>query len=200
MEKWWLMLLILAGTLDRESQRFAFIAEQGWDTSCGFGALACLMSRYWGKPADETSLAMEFFPERIASGDLTVSFADMAAILKAKGFACAGYKMDYAQLGAALNAYAPVLVHFSFPDGHFALVLAQDGDGSSFPTRLRERRLSLRKISFPAGRGKPLLPLSLSRRPIKLLWKRRCPRRAGRITLLERIAIHLPGRISGGLR
>lgn len=200
MEKWWLMLLMLAGTLDRESQRFAFIAEQGWDTSCGFGALACLMSRYWEKPADETSLALEFFPERIASGDLTVSFADMATILKAKGFACAGYKMDYAQLGAALNAYAPVLVHFSFPDGHFALVLAQDGEWIIVSDPAEGTTVLIKDDFLSRWSGKALVAGIPFQKANQASLEEAVSAARGRITLLERIAIHLPGRISGGLR
>lgn len=195
MGKWWLLLLLLASTLDRESLRFAYIAEQGWDNSCGFGALAYLMNRYWGKPADETSLVIEFFPERIVSGDLTVSFADMSAILKAKGFACAGYRMDYAQLGAALKAYAPILVHFSFPDGHFALALAQDDDWIivSDPA---EGTLVLPKEDFLSRwSGKALVAAIPGRKADKAFLGEAISATLARAALLERLAIRLPGQV-----
>jgi len=198
MEKWLLMLLLLAGARDRESLRFAYIAEQGWDTSCGFGALACLMSRYWGRAADETSLALEFFPERIESGDLTVSFSDMSAILKAKGFACAGYRMDYAQLCAALSAYAPLLVHFSLPDGHFALALAQGG-GGIIVSDPAEGTIVLTKEEFLSRwSGKVLVAAIPSRKADKASLEEAIFATLARTTLLERLAFHLPGQLSRG--
>lgn len=195
MGKWWLMLLLLAGARDRESLRFAYIAEQGWDTSCGFGALACLMSRYWGAPADETSLAIEFFPERIVSGDLTVSFADMSAILKAKGFACAGYRMDYAQLGAALSAYAPLLVHFSYPDGHFALALARGG-GGIIVSDPAEGTIVLTKEEFLSRwSGKVLVAAIPGGKADKAFLREAISATLAKVALLERLAIRLPGQV-----
>jgi predicted double-glycine peptidase len=199
MEKWWLMLLLLAGARDRETQRFAFIAEQGWDTSCGFGTLACLMSRYWGETADEASLAVEFFPARLASGDLTVSFADMANILKARGFASAGYRMNYAQLIAALSAYAPILVHYSLPEGHFALALAQ-GDGSIIVSDPAEGTTALCKEDFMARwSGKALVAAIPGRKANKASLNEAISATLARTTLLEELAIRLPGRRAGGL-
>ena len=200
MEKWWLILLLLAGARDRESLRFAYIAEQGWDNSCGFGALAYLMSRYWGKPADETSLVMEFFPERIVSGDLTVSFADMAAILMAKGFACAGYRMDYDQLGAALKVYAPIVVHFSFPDGHFALALAQAG-GWVVVSDPAEGTLSLSKEDFLSRwSGSVLVAAIPGRKADRAFLKEAVSATLTRMVLLERLIFRAPRQVPGGPR
>jgi len=123
-----LLLLLLSETADRESLRFAYSTEQGYDTSCGLTTLSCLMDRYWGVPSDELSLAGEFLAGKIAGGDFTVSFADMATILKAKGFSYKAYQMDFDQLEKAAARYAPVIVHYDRPEGHFALVLAiRDG-------------------------------------------------------------------------
>lgn len=118
------LLLLLSGSGDRESLRFSCIAEQGFDTSCGLSVLASLMEGYWGRKADEFSLAATFFSDRLAKGDLTVSFADMAAILKVEGFACKAYQMSYEQLENAIGKYAPVVVHYDKPEGHFAMALA----------------------------------------------------------------------------
>jgi len=123
-----LILLLLSGTADREFLRFAYSTEQGYDTSCGLTTLACFMDRYWGVSSDEFSLAREFLAGKIAGGDFTVSFADMATILKAKGFAYKAYQMNYDQLEKAVAKYAPIIVHYDKPEGHFALVLAiRDG-------------------------------------------------------------------------
>ncbi len=126
--KLFFILLLLSGAVDRESLRFAYSTEQGYDTSCGLTTLACFMDRYWGVSSDEFSLAREFLAGKIAGGDFTVSFADMAAILKAKGFAYKAYQMSYDQLEKAVAKYAPIIVHYDKPEGHFALVLAIRGD------------------------------------------------------------------------
>ena len=199
MGKWWLMLLLLAGARDRESQRFAFIAEQGWDTSCGFGTLACLMSRYWGETTDEASLALEFFPERLASGDLTVSFADMAAMLKAKGFASAGYRMNRAQLSAALSDYAPVIVHYSLPEGHFALALGQRY-GSIIVSDPAEGTTALCKEDFMARwSGKVLVAAIPGRKADRASLEEAISGTLARTALLEELANRLPGWREGRL-
>ena len=41
-----LLLLLLSGTTDRESLRFTYSTEQGYDTSCGLTTLSCLMDKY----------------------------------------------------------------------------------------------------------------------------------------------------------
>jgi predicted double-glycine peptidase len=122
------LLLLLSGTADREEIRFSYCGEQGYDSSCGLSVLACLMDRYWGIPADELGLANEFFAEKLAAGDFTVSLADMAAVLGKKGFACKAYRMTYEQLGKAVGKYGPAVVHYDRPNGHFALALAMRGE------------------------------------------------------------------------
>ncbi len=123
-----ILLLIISETADRESLRFANCAEQGYDTSCGLTTLAFFMDKFWGMPADETALAREFFTDKLASGDLTVSFADMAKILESRGFVWKAFRMNFEQFTAASARYAPCIVHYDKPEGHFALVLAiEDG-------------------------------------------------------------------------
>lgn len=198
MGKWLLMMFLLAGVQDREAIRFAYIAEQGWDTSCGIGALASLMSRYWGKSADEAALAIEFFPEKILSGDLTVSFADMAAILKAKGFGCAGYRMSFAQLGQALLNYAPILVHFDLPDGHFALALAQGPDWIIVSDPAEGTQFLNRKDFLSRWSGKALVAAIPGRKVNQAFLNEAVSDTLARVTLLERIARTSPGFSSRG--
>lgn len=118
-----ILLLALSETIDKESLRFAYSMEQGYDTSCGLATLACFMDRFWGVEADETALAKEFFLDKLAEGDLTVTFSEMARILEARGFAWKAYRMSFPQLAAAAG-YAPLIVHYDKPEGHFALVLS----------------------------------------------------------------------------
>ena len=52
----------------REALRFEFVDEQGWDASCGYAALASLLSRYRGHAIDEaTLLSHSTGPERIGT-------------------------------------------------------------------------------------------------------------------------------------
>jgi uncharacterized protein len=118
------LLLALSDVQDSEALRFVYTTEQGFDTSCGLTTLACLMNNYWGIETTEIGLAQQYFSERILKGEYTISFADMARILKAQGFNNAAYKMNYMQLATAVSKYAPVIVHYNRPEGHFALVLA----------------------------------------------------------------------------
>lgn len=122
-----IFLLIFSETIDKESLRFAYCAEQGYDRSCGLTTLAYLMDKLWGVPAEETALAREFFTEKLAEGDLTVSFADMAKILESRGFAWKAFSMNFEQFTAASERYAPLIVHYDEPEGHFALALATEG-------------------------------------------------------------------------
>jgi predicted double-glycine peptidase len=123
-----LLLLCLSEVADRESLRFEYSAEQGFDTSCGLSTLTSFMDTYWGVPCDERSLVREYFLDRLAEGDFTLSFADMKMILSAKGFSSKACQMSFGQLGKAALKYAPLIVHYDRPVGHFALVLEAGAD------------------------------------------------------------------------
>ena len=82
------------------------------------------MATYWDVPASESALARDFLKEKLEAGDYTTNFADMKRILEAKGFKVAAYKMNLSQLSKAADKYAPLLVHYAEPEGHFVLVLS----------------------------------------------------------------------------
>jgi hypothetical protein len=46
-------LLLLQNVQSTETLRFAHVAEQGYDTSCGLSALSDLVSRYWNCPVSK---------------------------------------------------------------------------------------------------------------------------------------------------
>ncbi len=184
-----LMLLLLSETVDRESLRFAYSTEQGFDTSCGLTALSCLMDRYWGVPSDEVSLARDFLAEKIVGGDLTVSFADMAAILKAKGFSCKAYQMNFGQLEKAVARYAPVIVHYDRPEGHFALVLAVR-DGSVLTADPAEGTISRGKVAFESLWSGNVMLAALPGKAVNLELIEEAKKSVwGRGELLERAAL-----------
>jgi predicted double-glycine peptidase len=118
------LVLVLARMEDRESLRFSYCTEQGFDDSCGLSALACLMDKYWNWPSNELSLATDYLAANPDTEALQVSLATMAEILEKNSFIYKAYQMNYEELCRAAENYAPLLVHYSKPIGHFALVLS----------------------------------------------------------------------------
>jgi uncharacterized protein len=107
----------------KESLRFAFVREQGYDRSCGYSAAASLLSLYWRIPADEEALIGRRGSGAPDSGRLDVNFGELASIFEEYGFSVKGARMTWEQLGTALERYAPLIVHYARPDRHFALAL-----------------------------------------------------------------------------
>jgi len=142
-----IFLLAFSETIDKESLRFAYSAEQGYDSSCGLTTLASLLDKFWGMPADETALAKEFLADKLATGDLMVTFAEMARILEARGFAWKAYRMNFGQLAAAAASYAPLIVHYDRPEGHFALVLSVH-DGAATISDPAEGTIAMERVHF----------------------------------------------------
>ncbi len=118
------LVLMLAGLKDRESLNFSYCVEQGFDDSCGLSALACLMDKYWNWPCDELSLAADYLATRPEVEALQVSLAAMAEILDNNGFIYKAFKMNHEELIRATESHAPIIVHYSKPEGHFALALS----------------------------------------------------------------------------
>lgn len=116
------------GIRPKEALRFAYVREQGYDRSCGYSAAASLLSLYWGIAAAEGELVERYAREKIASGDLEVNFKDLSDLFADFGMAVKGVRMSWDQLEKALEAYAPILLHYDSPDRHFVLGLhASDG-------------------------------------------------------------------------
>jgi predicted double-glycine peptidase len=188
-----MLSLLLAATeiTNREAHRFVYSTEQGYDTSCGLTTLACLLDTYWSVPVNELSLAREFMTDRLSGEDFTISFADMVTILKAKGFAYAAFSMNFTQLKAAVAKYAPVIVHYDRPDGHFALALAVVDDQIVIADPA-QGTVERERIDFEGNwSGKVLLaalPSGTLRRDILL---KAVASVTGRASLLDREALRL---------
>ncbi len=184
-----LLLILLNETDDRESLRFLYSTEQGFDTSCGLTTLSCLMERYWLVPADEISLVTEFLFDKIGKGDYTVSFADMTAILKARGFVCKAYQMSFEELEKAVGKYAPVIVHYDRPEGHFALVLGMR-DGMILTADPAEGTIARGRISFESRwSGKVLIAVLPGGTPDTALMAEAETSALGRAALLEHVTL-----------
>jgi len=113
----------------KESLRFQYTMEQGFDTSCGMSVVATALDLYWGVPTDEAELLESTIGEKLEDGDYTVSLADMAKAFEARGVAARAFRLDWDGLeGLVSKGYAPLVVHYAEPDKHFALLLGfKDG-------------------------------------------------------------------------
>ncbi len=135
------MLFAAPAAKSKEELRFLWSYEQGQDSSCGFSALATLLTAYRGRPVTESELvfldSMRSLEEDPASGrpsDLPddrdtprrgTSLLGLTRTARSLGCQARAFMMDLDQLGSALERHAPALVHYDRPEGHYALALAR---------------------------------------------------------------------------
>lgn len=123
------LAFIFMCVLSKESLRFQYTLEQGYDSSCGMSVVATALDLYWGVPTDEDELIETALGEKLEDGDYTVSLADMAGAFESRGVAARAFRLDWDGLvGMAAKGYAPIVVHYDEPEKHFALLLGfEDG-------------------------------------------------------------------------
>jgi len=120
--------LLICPVKSKESLCFQYTLEQGFDTSCGLSVVATALDRYWGVPTGEVDLIEFLLGEKLEDGDYTVNLADMAVAFESRGVAARAFKLDWEGLnGLVAKGYAPVVVHYSAPEKHFALLLGFKG-------------------------------------------------------------------------
>ena len=131
-----LVLILMSGMTDRETRRFTYAREQGRDDSCGLQALACFLELYWGMPAGEDELFADLVSALEARdggsrdpGLRSVSLGELRLILEARGFVAEAYRMGFGGLVKAGAAYAPLLIHYDRPQGHFVVLVGTLADG-----------------------------------------------------------------------
>ena len=131
-----LVLILMSGLGDRESRRFTYAREQGRDDSCGLQALACFLELYWGMPAGEDELYADLVSALAARGGgardpglRSVSLGELRLILEGRGFFAEAYRMGFEGLLKAGAAYAPLIIHYDRPQGHFVVLVAALADG-----------------------------------------------------------------------
>jgi len=131
-----LVLILMSGITDRESRCFAYAREQGRDDSCGLQALACFLDLYWDMPAGEDGLFADLVSALAARGGgardpglRSVSLGDLRLILEGRGFAAEAYKMGFEGLVRASATYAPLLIHYDRPRGHFVVLVGALAEG-----------------------------------------------------------------------
>ena len=111
-----------AAVVPKEDLRFRFALEQGFDESCGFAAVASALGLYWGDEVSEGELVDALFGDR--DEIRSISLADMKRMAESRGFSVVGLCPEWEDLQAILDSYAPVLVHYAKPTGHFALLFS----------------------------------------------------------------------------
>ncbi|MCA1950285.1 MAG: hypothetical protein LDL24_06920 [Treponema sp.] len=123
-----LSFLLLVQTMQSaEALRFAQVAEQGYDTSCGLSVLSDLLTRYWDYPVSEEVLVTEWISlQRTQGKNYTISFKDMQNLLAQHGFVSKAFRFTYEQLVKATKTYAPIILHFADQAGHFVLCLTAE--------------------------------------------------------------------------
>jgi ABC-type bacteriocin/lantibiotic exporter with double-glycine peptidase domain len=121
-----LMVLLTASLLSEEELRFSYMYKQGADTSCGIAVTASVLNHYWNIPVTETELYQVMIVDSPDGGEAnyTVSFKRVSDCLAQYGVQSKAYKMNWDELTDTLSKdYAPIIIHYSDPTPHFALLL-----------------------------------------------------------------------------
>ncbi|MDR1325520.1 MAG: hypothetical protein LBK00_05740 [Treponema sp.] len=130
-----LFTLLSTLLISEEELRFSYAQKQGYDTSCGVAVTASLLNTYWNTPINEADLYQDMVLDRIAETDVTytISFLTMTEYLTQHRIASRAYKMDFPTLADSLQkGYAPIVVNYTEPRPHFALLLHINERGFAF--------------------------------------------------------------------
>lgn len=123
------LLLSLSTALSKESLRFQYCQEQGFDTSCGMSVAATALVHYWSVPVSEAELIDLVLLDKMADGNYTVSLADIARCFAEYGIQSKAFRADWMQIRDMISkGYAPLVAHYVNPSKHFVLILGFDGD------------------------------------------------------------------------
>jgi ABC-type bacteriocin/lantibiotic exporter with double-glycine peptidase domain len=136
-----LFTLLSTMLISGEELRFTYAQKQGYDTSCGVAVTASLLNTYWNTPINEVDLYQDMILDRLAETggnevsdtNYTISFLIMTDYLKQHRIAARAYKMDFSTLADSLQkGYAPIVVNYTEPQPHFALLLHINERGFAF--------------------------------------------------------------------
>ena len=118
------LLLLLLSVQPKEELRFRFIPKQQHETSCGLAAAAGALSLYWHIPVTERDLALSLFGDK-RPGKERISLATLKETLETWGVSSRGFWIPALQLCSLTDHFSPLLVYFSKPEPHFALLLGE---------------------------------------------------------------------------
>ena len=120
--------ILLSLAIPKDTLRFQYVHEQGFDSSCGLSSASTVLDVFWGESTSEIALIARLSQHYDGSED-TVSFAQISDLLQMFGVHSRGYRMDYDQLAATLPNFSPIIVHYDSPDDHFAIALSASDKG-----------------------------------------------------------------------
>ncbi|QEN05268.1 hypothetical protein EW093_11270 [Thiospirochaeta perfilievii] len=104
--------------IPKEDLKFKYVHEQGYDNSCGASITSSLLDIYWRKKCNEYELL-----EKIKDGKYTVNLNDISEFISEYGLLTKSYEMTLDQLINNSEKYYPIIVHYDYPNKHFALFL-----------------------------------------------------------------------------
>jgi ABC-type bacteriocin/lantibiotic exporter with double-glycine peptidase domain len=144
------------------------------------------MDTWWNIPVTELELLAATAGSGTADENYMVSFRSLSDLLASYGFAVKAYKMDWNQLKAAVDKYAPVLVHLDGYSGHFALVLGFDGYTAIVADPAEGTRFATKNELEGKWSGNVLLAVHPDKKKNSEELSRAIANTAGRLELLER--------------
>lgn len=127
-----LLCALVCAVVPRSECGFEWAPRQQYDASCGYAVVTGVIARFAGARVTESTLidehsGLEATGDPGAASELTLG--DLRDILIRYDIASRGYRMTDKQLAQAIANRAPVVVHFSHPEGHFALLLGTIDSG-----------------------------------------------------------------------
>ena len=120
------MLIALIPSFQEQEQEF--LLRQQYDDSCGYAAVATLLSCWHGSDVTEAQL----LEETLDSGEelsRTVSFADMAKLMNSRGVSSRGYRLEIEVLPEVCRQWGPVICWDDKGTGHFFLLIGVTSSG-----------------------------------------------------------------------
>lgn len=189
------ILYALMELISKESLRFQFCHEQGFDTSCGLTVVATVLDHYWGVPVSEYELIEKIIAEKLAADDYSVSLSDLSEAFRIYGLSSKAFKMDWDALALMVQkGYSPLIVHYDKPEKHFGLILGFNGDTVITLDPARGIESLSRQTFMSRYSGSAMLVASQSKKPDAAKIKKAIDWSEGRRLALEQEAERFMGK------
>jgi len=117
-----LVFLTLSEIIDKESIKFEYVSEQMYDESCGLAAVSTLL-QYYDVHVNEETLLNGIFIGKDDSFGYRINLNNLSNLLTHYNIINKPVKSDFNQLLKSATSYYPVIVHYNYPDLHFAVLL-----------------------------------------------------------------------------
>jgi uncharacterized protein len=118
-----LTFLFLLSIVPKDELQYSQGFKQLEETSCGYSVVSSLLFYYYNIDITETELLSNYFSQKTAVGDYTLSFLEIRTILTDYGIESRAYKMTFEELEKHISRFAPIIIHYDRPENHFSLLL-----------------------------------------------------------------------------